>query len=82
MALAVIFDLDGCLADSEPLSLEAVAAEMRGLGIEDARADRIRHEFLGVTIGAICAWVSVSARVGPTASMLAVSSKNRVNLAT
>ncbi|MCB1348847.1 MAG: HAD family phosphatase [Maritimibacter sp.] len=58
MALAVIFDLDGCLADSEPLSLEAVAAEMRGLGIEDARADRIRHEFLGVTIGAICTWVS------------------------
>ena len=37
----VIFDLDGCLVDSEPLSLEAIASEMRRLGIEDATAQEI-----------------------------------------
>lgn len=62
MPRAVIFDLDGCLADSEPLSLEAVAAEMRTMGVEDVRAEDIRKEFLGVTISAIC--TRVGERIG------------------
>lgn len=58
MPFAVIFDLDGCLADSEPLSLEAIAAEMRAIGIAEARAEQIRDEFLGVTIAVICARIA------------------------
>ncbi|KKK56206.1 hypothetical protein LCGC14_3066850, partial [marine sediment metagenome] len=51
---AVIFDLDGCLVDSEPHALEAIASEMRALGIEDAGTQEIRDNLLGVSIGVIC----------------------------
>lgn len=50
---AVVFDLDGCLVDSEPLSLEAVAAQMREVGITDATADEVGARFLGVAIPVI-----------------------------
>jgi HAD superfamily hydrolase (TIGR01509 family) len=47
---AVIFDLDGCLVDSEVLSLEALASEMRTLGISDATWVKLRKDFLGVSL--------------------------------
>ena len=49
----VIFDLDGCLVDSEPLSLEAVASEMRECGVADATAEEIGARFLGVAMPVI-----------------------------
>ena len=51
---AVIFDLDGCLVDSEPHSIEAIAAELRIIGLTDARAEDIRDRFLGVSMTDIC----------------------------
>lgn len=54
----VIFDLDGCLVDSEPLSLEAIASEMRRLGIKDATAQEIGNKFLGVAMPVIADYVS------------------------
>ncbi|AUQ99235.1 HAD family hydrolase [Phaeobacter inhibens] len=56
--MGVIFDLDGCLVDSEPLSLEAIASEMRRLGIEDATAQEIGDKFLGVTMPVITDYVA------------------------
>lgn len=47
---AVIFDLDGCLVDSEPLSIGAIAAEMRAMGVSDASFQDIRDQFLGVSM--------------------------------
>lgn len=47
---AVIFDMDGCLVDSEPLSLEAVAAEMRHAGLLDATASEVGAKYLGVSL--------------------------------
>ncbi|WP_028957509.1 HAD family phosphatase [Sulfitobacter sp. 20_GPM-1509m] len=55
---AVIFDLDGCLVDSEPLSLEAIAVEMRNLGIHDASAREVGERFLGVAMPVIADYVS------------------------
>lgn len=55
---AVIFDLDGCLVDSEPLSLEVIATEMNNLGIDDASIHYVRDRFLGVSIQDICKHVS------------------------
>lgn len=55
---AIIFDLDGCLVDSEPLSLEAVAAEMRAAGLTDVTADIVGQRYLGVTMAKISADVS------------------------
>ncbi len=54
----VIFDLDGCLVDSEPLSLEAIASEMQALGIKDASAQEIGDRFLGVAMPVIADYVS------------------------
>lgn len=53
----VIFDLDGCLVDSEPLALEAIAAEMRALGIADAVWTDLRADFLGVTLAVVGRYV-------------------------
>ncbi|SFA77589.1 haloacid dehalogenase superfamily, subfamily IA, variant 3 with third motif having DD or ED [Poseidonocella pacifica] len=55
---AVIFDLDGCLVDSEPLSLESIASEMRTLGIADATAEEIGSRFLGVAMPVISDYVA------------------------
>ncbi len=54
----VIFDLDGCLVDSEPLSLEAIATEMRALGIDDATPQELGDKFLGVAMPKIVDYVS------------------------
>ena len=48
---AVIFDLDGCLVDSEPLSLSSMAAEMRAAGVSWATFEEVRDRYLGVSIG-------------------------------
>ncbi|MFZ7093147.1 HAD family hydrolase [Primorskyibacter sp. 2E233] len=61
-AKAVIFDLDGCLVDSEPLSLGCVAEQMRELGISDATTEEIRAGFLGVAMSVVCD--HVAARLG------------------
>lgn len=55
---AVIFDLDGCLVDSEPLSLEAIASEMKALGLQDATAQEIGDRFLGVAMPDIVDYVA------------------------
>ncbi|MSU88448.1 HAD-IA family hydrolase [Rhodobacteraceae bacterium 2CG4] len=60
---AVIFDLDGCLVDSEPHSLEALAAEMRAIGLTDASAGQIRTHFLGVSMTDICRHITCSSGV-------------------
>ena len=46
---AVIFDLDGCLVDSEPLSLASLATEMRDAGIPWATFEEVRDRYLGVS---------------------------------
>ena len=51
---AVIFDLDGCLVDSEPLSIGAIVAEMEALGIPGTTFEAIRDSFLGVSMRVIC----------------------------
>lgn len=55
---AVIFDLDGCLVDSEPLSIAALSAELGALGVPDASFEVIRDRFLGVSMKDICAHVA------------------------
>ena len=55
---AIVFDLDGCLVDSEPLSLEAVAAEIRAAGLPDVTAEAVGRKYLGVTIAKISSDVS------------------------
>lgn len=57
-AKGVIFDLDGCLVDSEPLSLEAIASEMRALGIKDATEREVGDQFLGVAMPVIVQYVA------------------------
>lgn len=51
---AVIFDLDGCLVDSETHALDVLAAELRDEGIEHVSAAMLRERFLGVSITRIC----------------------------
>ena len=56
MTRAVIFDLDGVLVDSEPLSLGVLADEMRALGIADATPEEVGRQFLGVSLKVIRAY--------------------------
>ncbi|MFN3525320.1 MAG: HAD family hydrolase [Paracoccus sp. (in: a-proteobacteria)] len=49
---AVIFDLDGCLVDSERMSLAALATEMSAAGLS-VTPDDLRKQFLGVSIQTI-----------------------------
>lgn len=58
MPQAVIFDLDGCLVDSEPLSIGAIAEEIRDMGVTDVTYDCIRDRFLGVSMQVICQHVA------------------------
>jgi len=55
---AVIFDLDGCLVDSEPLAITAITDEMREMGIENVTFDDIRSRFLGVSMRVICEFIA------------------------
>ena len=54
---AVIFDLDGCLVDSEVMSLDTLAAEMAAEGVPTTPAG-LRAEFLGVSIQSIVAHIA------------------------
>ena len=51
---AVIFDLDGVLADSEVLSSETLIAELAAAGIE-VTPERVRREFLGRSFPVVAA---------------------------
>lgn len=61
---AVIFDMDGCLVDSEPLCINAVVHILHEIGITDVTADEIRKRFLGVSMRIMC--VEVAGRHGRT----------------
>lgn len=50
---AVIFDMDGCLVDSEEMSLAAVAEEMRAAGLQDATAAEVGAMYLGVSMSKV-----------------------------
>lgn len=51
---AVIFDLDGCLVDSEIHSLRSLAAEMRAAGVHDVTTEELGRRFLGVSLSMVC----------------------------
>lgn len=57
---AVIFDLDGCLVDSETMSLDILAEEMTAEGVPST-PDDLRRRFLGVSIQSIVAHVAQAA---------------------
>ncbi len=54
---AVIFDMDGCLVDSETMSLEVLAHEMATEGVHRT-TDELRRQYLGVSIQAIVAHIA------------------------
>ncbi|WP_078059144.1 HAD family hydrolase [Tropicimonas marinistellae] len=55
---AILFDLDGCLVDSEPLSLAALAAEIRAAGLAEVTFEDMRDRYLGVSMPLVCEEVS------------------------
>lgn len=57
-ARAVIFDLDGCLVDSEARSIAALSGELGAMGVPDATFEAIRDRFLGVSMQDICRHVA------------------------
>ena len=61
MKKAFIFDLDGCLVDSETISLAAIADEMRDLGAEDALTDDFGRALLGLKMQRIAEWAEEQA---------------------
>lgn len=75
---AVIFDLDGCLVDSEPLTLGAIANEMRAIGIHDATEREIGDRFLGVAMPVITHYVAGRLADIDTAAQIPVDFANRV----
>lgn len=54
---AVIFDMDGCLVDSEPMSLQTLADMMAAEGLQ-ATTDDLRRKFLGVSIQSIVSHIA------------------------
>ncbi len=58
MPPAIIFDLDGCLVDSEVLSLKAIADEAHRLGAQDLHPRDLGKEVLGLKMSRIAEWVS------------------------
>ena len=54
---AVIFDMDGCLVDSEPMSLQTLAEMMAEEGLQ-ATHDDLRRKFLGVSIQSIVSHIA------------------------
>lgn len=61
---AVIFDLDGCLVDSEVYSLQALADEMKVAGVKDVSVAELARRFLGVSLSVVCD--DVAKRTGRT----------------
>lgn len=52
---ALIFDLDGCLVDSERLSIGAIVEVLDEMGFSDVTFEEIRARFLGVSMRVIFA---------------------------
>jgi len=58
MKKAVIFDLDGCLVESEVLSLRALAREIHRLGATDVDEVELGRELLGFNMASISDWIA------------------------
>ncbi len=54
----MIFDLDGCLVDSEPHSLRALAEELQAAGLSDVSEADLGERFLGVSLAVILDWAA------------------------
>ncbi|MCF3975053.1 HAD family hydrolase [Paracoccus salsus] len=50
---AVVFDLDGCLVDSEGHALDVLADELRLAGMGDMTVEALRERFLGISLARI-----------------------------
>ncbi len=57
MSPAIIFDLDGCLVESEVLSLKAIADEAHRLGAKELDPRELGKEVLGLKMSRIAEWV-------------------------
>ena len=57
MAQAVIFDLDGCLVESEVLSLATIAEEAERLGAGRISVAEMAREILGLQMPKIAGWI-------------------------